>query len=130
MSNYADDQFTLMPPHIVSQMLMNMNVGAPRQDVWYGNGRSNLDYDSDDEPLMYSRYETADEGEDDDDEPLMKSNIELKKADFALLKKEMTRKGRQQRAKFIMDKYGFKIKGWYNMKKDEIIIAIENALKN
>jgi hypothetical protein len=115
-----------------------MNVGAPRP-FWYGNGRSNLDYDSDDEPLMYdsddeplmySRYETADEGEDDDDAPLMKSNIELKKADFALLKREMTRKGRQQRAKFIMDKYGFKIKGWYNMKKDEILIAVENALKN
>jgi len=118
-----------------------MKVGAPRRDVWYGNGRSNLDYDSDDEPLMYdsddeplmySRYETADEGEDDDDdeEPLMKSNIELKKADFSLLKKEMTRKGRQQRAKFIMDKYGFKIKGWYNMKKDEILTAVEDALKN
>ena len=107
---------------------LKMNVGAPRP-FWYGNGRSNLDYDSDDEPLMYERYETADEGE-DDDAPLMTSNIELKKADFSLLKKETTRKGAQQRAKFIMDKYGFKIKGWYKMKKEDVINAVETALKN
>jgi len=139
MSNCDDNQFTLIPPHIASQLMMK--VGAPREFV-YGNGRSNLDYDSDDEPLLppvydsddeplvydsddeplvYADYETADD--DGDDEPLMTAEqmLVLKTADFNLLEKEKTRKATQQRAKFLMDKYNFKIKGWYNMKRDDII---------
>jgi len=125
---------------------LTMKVGAPRPYV-YGNGRSNLDYDSDDEPLVYADYETADDDgddeplmttdewskmktyvlneleKDDDDEPLMTTDewSKMKTADFNLLEKEKTRKATQQRAKFLMDKYNFKIKGWYNMKRDDII---------
>ena len=109
-----------------------MKVGPPRAFV-YGNGRSNLDYDSDDEPLVYADYDSDDEplvyadyetaDDDGDDEPLMTKEewSKMKTADFNLLEKEKTRKATQQRAKFLMDKYNFKIKGWYNMKRDDII---------
>ena len=140
---------------------LKMNVGLPAGNFVYGNGRSNLDYDSDDEPLLPSSYDSDDEplvryftpkeddddddkplvssGEwsnyttitkeeftaeiDDDDEPLMSIEewFKLKTADFNLLEKEKTRKATQQRAKFLMDKYNFKIKGYYNMKRDEVI---------
>ena len=140
---------------------LKMNVGLPAPFV-YGNGRSNLDYDSDDEPLLPPSYDSDDEPlmlystpkeDDDDDEPLIKSvgrpkkkiinmteadfraeiddddeplmSIEewfkLKTADFNLLEKEKTRKATQQRVKFLMNKYNFKIKGYYNMKRDEVI---------
>ena len=122
---------------------LKMNVGTPRPFV-YGNGKSNLDYDSDDEPLLPPAYDSDDEplvssGEwsyytaitdeefraeiDDDNEPLMTIEAwsKLKTTDFNLLNEEKTRKATQLRAKFLMDKYNFKIKGYYNMKRDEVI---------
>jgi hypothetical protein len=90
------------------------------------------DDDDDDKPLVssgeWSHYTTITKEEftaeiDDDDEPLMSIEewFKLKTADFNLLEKEKTRKATQQRAKFLMDKYYFKIKGYYNMKRDEVI---------
>ena len=46
---------------------LKMNVGLPAGNFVYGNGRSNLDYDSDDEPLLPSSYDSDDEEEDYDE---------------------------------------------------------------
>ena len=42
-------------------------LDSQRGNFVYGNGRSNLDYDSDDEPLLPSSYDSDDEEEDYDE---------------------------------------------------------------
>ena len=51
-----------------------------------------------------------------------------KKSDFDMLMKVKTRKERQLRVKFIMNKYNFKIKGYYKMNKNDVLFAVEDEL--